>query len=104
MLGPAFRGLLLAFALRLARIIHRQLARSANSSPQTIHATRIFRFALKIFLNVSRNSCQTPARTIGNHMYLSFGNAAKEAGVAKSTISKALSSGKLSHREKNSDG
>jgi hypothetical protein len=37
-------------------------------------------------------------------MYLSLGQAAKEAGVAKSTISKALSSGKLSHREKNSDG
>ena len=37
-------------------------------------------------------------------MYLSLGKAAKEAGVAKSTISKALSSGKLSYREKNSDG
>jgi hypothetical protein len=37
-------------------------------------------------------------------MYLSLGQAAKEAGVAKSTISKALSSGKLSFREKNSDG
>jgi hypothetical protein len=37
-------------------------------------------------------------------MYLSLGQAAKEAGVAKSTISKALSSGKLSYREKNSDG
>src|SRR3984893_16392941 len=37
-------------------------------------------------------------------MYLSLGRAAKEAGVAKSTISKALSSGKLSYREKNSDG
>jgi hypothetical protein len=36
-------------------------------------------------------------------MYLSLGKAAKEAGVAKSTISKALSSGKLSYREKNSD-
>jgi hypothetical protein len=33
-------------------------------------------------------------------MYLSLGKAAKEAGVAKSTISKALSSGKLSYREK----
>jgi hypothetical protein len=37
-------------------------------------------------------------------MYFSLGQAAKEAGVAKSTISKALSSGKLSYREKNSDG
>jgi hypothetical protein len=37
-------------------------------------------------------------------MYLSLGKAAKEAGVAKSTISKALSSGKLSYCEKNSDG
>jgi hypothetical protein len=37
-------------------------------------------------------------------MYLSLGKAAKEAGVAKSTISKALSSGKLSYQEKNSDG
>ena len=37
-------------------------------------------------------------------MYLSLGKAAKEAGVAKSTISKALSSGKLSYWEKNSDG
>jgi hypothetical protein len=37
-------------------------------------------------------------------MYLTLGQAAKEAGVAKSTISKALSSGKLSYREKNSDG
>ena len=37
-------------------------------------------------------------------MYLSLGKAAKEAGVAKSTISKALSSGKLSYREKNPDG
>jgi hypothetical protein len=37
-------------------------------------------------------------------MYLSLGQAAKEAGVAKSTISKALASGKLSYREKNSDG
>jgi len=37
-------------------------------------------------------------------MYLSLGQAAKEAGVAKSTISKALSSGKLSYREKNSEG
>ena len=37
-------------------------------------------------------------------MYLSLGQAAKEAGVAKSTISKALSSGKLSYREKNPDG
>jgi len=37
-------------------------------------------------------------------MYLSLGQAAREAGVAKSTISKALSSGKLSYREKNSDG
>ena len=37
-------------------------------------------------------------------MYLSLGKAAKEAGVAKSTISKALSSGKLSYREKNRDG
>jgi hypothetical protein len=47
---------------------------------------------------------KTPTKTIGNHMYLSLGKAAKEAGVAKSTISKALSSGKLSYREKNSDG
>jgi hypothetical protein len=37
-------------------------------------------------------------------MYLTLGKAAKEAGVAKSTISKALASGKLSYREKNSDG
>ncbi|HUZ91877.1 MAG TPA: hypothetical protein VMU78_08255, partial [Methylocella sp.] len=37
-------------------------------------------------------------------MYLSLGQAAREAGVAKSTISKALASGKLSYREKNSDG
>jgi hypothetical protein len=37
-------------------------------------------------------------------MYLTLGQAAKEAGVAKSTISKALASGKLSYREKNSDG
>ena len=37
-------------------------------------------------------------------MYLSLGQAAKEAGVAKSTISKALSSGKLSYREKNPEG
>lgn len=37
-------------------------------------------------------------------MYFSLGQAAKEAGVAKSTISKALASGKLSYREKNSDG
>ena len=37
-------------------------------------------------------------------MYLSLGQAAKEAGVAKSTISKALASGKLSYREKNSEG
>jgi hypothetical protein len=37
-------------------------------------------------------------------MYFSLGQAAKEAGVAKSTISKALSSGKLSYTEKNSAG
>jgi hypothetical protein len=37
-------------------------------------------------------------------MYLSLGQAAREAGVAKSTISKALASGKLSYHEKNSDG
>jgi hypothetical protein len=37
-------------------------------------------------------------------MYLSLGKAAKEAGVAKSTTSKALSSGKLSYQEKNPDG
>ena len=37
-------------------------------------------------------------------MYLTLGQAAKEAGVAKSTISKALASGKLSYREKTSDG
>lgn len=37
-------------------------------------------------------------------MYFSLGQAAKEAGVAKSTISKALSSGKLSYAEKNSAG
>ena len=37
-------------------------------------------------------------------MYLSLGQAAREVGVAKSTISKALSSGKLSYRKKNSDG
>jgi hypothetical protein len=37
-------------------------------------------------------------------MYLSLGKAAKEAGIAKSTSSKALSSGKLSYREKNPDG
>jgi hypothetical protein len=37
-------------------------------------------------------------------MYLSLGKAAKEAGVAKFTISKAWSSGKLSYRGKNSDG
>jgi hypothetical protein len=37
-------------------------------------------------------------------MYLTFGQAAREAGVAKSTISKALASGKPSYREKNSDG
>src|SRR3984893_7545156 len=68
------------------------------------HAARIFRFALKFSLTVLQNRCQIPTRTIGNHMYLSLGKAAKEAGVAKSTISKALSSGKLSYREKNSDG
>jgi hypothetical protein len=37
-------------------------------------------------------------------MYLSLGQAAKEAGVAKSTISKALSSGKLSYAEKSTAG
>jgi len=37
-------------------------------------------------------------------MYFSLGQAAKEAGVAKSTISKALSSGKLSYAEKGSAG
>jgi len=37
-------------------------------------------------------------------MYFTLGQAAREAGVAKSTISKALSSGKLSYREKNTDG
>ena len=37
-------------------------------------------------------------------MYLTFGQADREAGVAKSTISKALASGKPSYREKNSDG
>jgi len=37
-------------------------------------------------------------------MYLSLGQAAKEAGVAKSTISKALSSGKLSYTEKGTAG
>lgn len=37
-------------------------------------------------------------------MYLTLGQAAKEAGVAKSTISKALASGKLSYREKNPEG
>lgn len=37
-------------------------------------------------------------------MYFSLGQAAKEAGVAKSTISKALSSGKLSYAEKSSAG
>ena len=79
-------------------------ARPGKTLLQTQHGARIFRFALKFSLNVSRNSCQTPTRTIGNHMYLSLGKAAKEAGVAKSTISKALSSGKLSYREKNSDG
>jgi hypothetical protein len=37
-------------------------------------------------------------------MYLTLGKAAREAGVAKSTISKALASGKLSYYEKNSEG
>src|SRR3954468_23983859 len=37
-------------------------------------------------------------------MYLSAGEAAKAAGVAKSTISKALQSGKLSYAEKGPDG
>ncbi|MGH6837806.1 MAG: hypothetical protein ACREDT_03215 [Methylocella sp.] len=37
-------------------------------------------------------------------MYLSRGKVAKEAGVAKSSIPKDLSSGKLSYREKNPDG
>ncbi len=37
-------------------------------------------------------------------MYFTLGQAAREAGVAKSTISKALSSGKLSYREKNPEG
>lgn len=37
-------------------------------------------------------------------MYFSLGQAAKEAGVAKSTISKALSSGKLSYAEKGTSG
>ncbi len=37
-------------------------------------------------------------------MYLTLGQAAREAGVAKSTISKALASGKLSYREKNPEG
>jgi hypothetical protein len=37
-------------------------------------------------------------------MYFSLGQAAKEAGVAKSTISKALSSGKLSYTEKSPAG
>jgi len=37
-------------------------------------------------------------------MHFSLGQAAKEAGVAKSTISKALSSGKLSYAEKSSAG
>jgi hypothetical protein len=37
-------------------------------------------------------------------MYLSLGEAAKEAGAAKSTIPKALSPGKLAYQEKNSDG
>lgn len=37
-------------------------------------------------------------------MYFSLGQAAKEAGVAKSTISKALSSGKLSYAEKSTAG
>src|ERR1700730_13200536 len=41
---------------------------------------------------------------IGNRMYLTLGKAAREAGVAKSTISKALASGKLSYCEKNSEG
>src|ERR1700730_11739641 len=77
---------------------------TSRASCNTQQAARIFRFSLKFFLNVSRNSCQIPTRTIGNQMYLSLGKAAKEAGVAKSTISKALSSGKLSYREKNSDG
>jgi hypothetical protein len=35
---------------------------------------------------------------------LSRGKVAKEAGVAKSSIPKALSSGKLSYQKKNSDG
>lgn len=37
-------------------------------------------------------------------MYFSLGQAAKEAGVAKSTISKALSSGKLSYTERSTAG
>jgi len=37
-------------------------------------------------------------------MYLTLGQAAREAGVAKSTISKALASGKLSYREKTTEG
>lgn len=37
-------------------------------------------------------------------MYFSLGQAAKEAGVAKSTISKALASGKLSYAAKGPDG
>lgn len=37
-------------------------------------------------------------------MYLTLGQAAREAGVAKSTISKALSSGKLSYAEKSTAG
>src|SRR3954454_16153320 len=37
-------------------------------------------------------------------MYLSAGEAAKAAGVVKSTISKALQAGKLSYAEKGSDG
>jgi hypothetical protein len=37
-------------------------------------------------------------------MFFSLGQAAKEVGVAKSTVSKALSSGRLSYAEKSSAG
>jgi hypothetical protein len=59
---------------------------------------------LNLSLSVLSNSFQSSTRTIGNPMHFSLGQAAKEAGVAKSTISKALSSGKLSYTEKGTAG
>jgi hypothetical protein len=54
--------------------------------------------------NVLRNTTNERFRTVTNDFYLTLGQAAKATGKSKSTIFKALESGKLSYFEKTTAG